>query len=85
MASVNITITITDTPDYTLAFIRDTLMNAWGYSGDPADNAAKLAFAKAHIAKICKDDFTAWLVMAAQQADNTIETARIAAQKALIT
>lgn len=45
-ASATITITVTDSGSATLADIRDTLCTAWGYSGSPSDNAAKLAFLK---------------------------------------
>lgn len=45
-ASASITITINDSSSATLVDIRDTLCVAWGYTGNPNDNAAKLAFLK---------------------------------------
>lgn len=41
------------------ADVRDTLCAAWGYAGDPSDNAAKLEFVRAYTAAWIKDSYRA--------------------------
>lgn len=84
MASVNITITLTDGA-ITISTIRDALMNKWGYTGNPTDSAAKLAFAKAYIAEWIKSEYITWQVSAALQADTTKTTAETTHSAASIT
>ena len=70
-ASASITITITDTTVAPLSDIRDTLCAAWLYPGNPADNAAKLAFLKQYlINKIVNDYVNAKAAQAAVNASS---------------
>lgn len=52
MAQLIITINNTIAAD-----VRDTLCTAWGYHGEPADNAAKLEFIRLHTANWIKDTY----------------------------
>lgn len=58
------------------ADVRDTLCNAWGYSGDLQDAAAKMEFVRSYIAIWLKDRYRA------HKATLDAETARIASSVA---
>lgn len=71
-ASASINIVITDNGTATLADIRDTLCSFWGYSGDPNDNAAKLAFMKQFVVNKIKSDYAQMKGVAASQSTLTV-------------
>lgn len=68
MASVNITLTISDNNLVSLIDIRDSLCARWRYQGDPNDNAAKLAFLKSYLVTYIINEYSLYKAL---QADTT--------------